>query len=98
MKCLVLFYFPFKNQKSVLKTHRNKVYWNRDVVVVQKGGNISENLLAASCLLPLFICPFNTFTNFHSIMIVDKVLVFILYLKTLDFCINGAKILVFYDK
>ena len=67
MKYLVLFDFPFKSQRNVLKTHGNKVYWKRNVVVVQKSANVSVNLLAASCLLPLLLCPFNAFTSFQSI-------------------------------
>ena len=41
MKYLVLFDFPFKSQRNVLKTHGNEVYLNRNVVVVQKSANVS---------------------------------------------------------
>ena len=40
--------------------------------MVSKGWENKFKMLAASCLLPFLICPFNVFTNFQSIKIVDK--------------------------
>ena len=95
---LVLFDFPFKRQRIDLKTHVNQVYWERNVVVVQKRCKCKFKICwlpAVYCLLVYSSAHLMLSLTFQSIMIVDKVLVFIPYLITLAICLNRAKFLVF---